>query len=152
MKYFLATTIMLIFLNGCSHNNAFTKFQMNQEQERSVSSLQNSKIINKDGIAGIFSAIYLNDVYPKSFYKDEYFYISVYLKKKTALTFLLNGKSPLEIKKLSSHNQFSHLLSRTNDWNMYYLVTFKPQGKTLSLVLKENNASSPALLYYKDEQ
>ncbi len=165
MKFLSVTVIStLLLLSGCSYNNAFTKFQMDKEQELSASSLQSSKIISQDNqIKGVFSAIYLNEVYPKSFNQHEYFYVSVYLKKKKdiydpnknediGLTFMLNGELPLKIKKLPSSNQFSHLLSRSNDWNIYYLVAFKEQGNTLSLVLKDTDSSSSALTYYKDEQ
>jgi len=164
MNFLSVTAVCALLLSGCSYNNAFTKFHMDKEQELSASSLQSSKIISQDGqTKGVFSAIYLNDVYPESFNQNEYFYVSIYLKDKkkiydpnknedVALTLMLNGELPIKIKKLPNKNQFSHLLSRTNDWNVYYLVAFKEQGNTLSLVLKDKNSSSSALTYYKDEQ
>ncbi len=164
MNFLSVTAVCALLLSGCSYNNAFTKFHMDKEQELSASSLQSSKIISQDGqTKGVFSAIYLNDVYPESFNQNEYFYVSIYLKDKkkiydpnknedVALTLMLNGELPIKIKKLPNKNQFSHLLSRTNDWNIYYLVAFKEQGNTLSLVLKDKNSSSSALTYYKDEQ
>ncbi len=164
MNFLSVTAVCALLLSGCSYNNAFTKFHMDKEQELSASSLQSSKVISQDGqTKGVFSAIYLNDVYPESFNQNEYFYVSIYLKDKkkmydpnknedVALTLMLNGELPIKIKKLPNKNQFSHLLSRTNDWNIYYLVAFKEQGNTLSLVLKDKNSSSSALTYYKDEQ
>ena len=164
MNFLSLTAVCALLLSGCSYNNAFTKFHMQKEQELSVSSLQSSKIVSKNNqIEGVLSAIYLNEVYPKSFNQNEYFYVSIYLKDKkeiydpntnedVALTLVLNGELPVKIKKLPSQNQFSHLLSRTNKWNIYYLVAFKKQGNTLHLLLKGKDLSSSALVYYKDEQ
>ncbi len=143
----------MIFFSGCSHKNAFTKFNFDKEQELSASSIQSSKISLEGEVAGLASVIYLNDVYPKLYTKDEYFYISLYLKEnKNDFSVKLNGKTPLKVDKLQSKNKFSHLSGKQSEWNRYYLVKFKKQGKRLNLVLESGQSSSAVLKYRKDQQ
>lgn len=163
MKYFFLLTTFVLLFSGCSHNNAFSKFNMTKEQELSISSLQSSKIKLGEKVDGVFSAIYLNEVYPDAFNQNEYFYIYVYLKDKKKmynpnslddieLVLKLNGKTPIKVKQLPNENQFSHLTSTKSKWNRYYLVAFKELGKKLNLVLESGQSSSAVLKYQKDEQ
>jgi hypothetical protein len=165
MKPFLIILIFVIFTTGCADKNAFSKFKMNEAQELSASSLQSSKVKTKDGkIKGIFSAIYLNEVYPKEYFGDEYFYIYMYLKEKgegynldkiqsSRLKLKLNSKTPIEVKQLPHKNRFSDLTGIENEWNLYYLVTFKKERvKKLSIVLESDQFSSDLLVYQKDKQ
>lgn len=163
MKFFLILLSIAIINSGCSFKNGFSKFNMTKEQELSAESLQSSKITNSNGVQGIVSAIYLNKVYPKAFYKDEYFFVYYYIKedkemhnpnffdnKQTML--LLNSKEPIKIKELPSDNQFSDLVSVRNKWSKYYLVAFKESGNILNLVIKSQNSSSNTLTYVKKEE
>ncbi len=163
MKYFFLSINFILLFAGCSHNNAFTQFKMTKEQELSISSLQSSKITLDEKVDGVFSAIYLNKVYPDAFNQNEYFYIYIYLKdaKKMydpnslddiELVVKLNGKTPIKIKNLPSENQFSHLISTKSKWNRYYIVAFKESEKKLNLVLENGNSSSAILMYQKGEQ
>ncbi len=163
MRYFFIITTLILLFNGCSHNNAFTKFGVTKEQELSMSSLQSSKIKLGEKVDGVFSAIYLNEVYPDIFNQNEYFYVYLYLKdaKKMydpnslddiELALKLNGKTPIKIKQLPNENQFSHLSSTKNEWSRYYIVAFKEIGKKLNLTLESGNSSSAVLKYKKDEQ
>ena len=164
MKFFFITLTFTILLTGCSQN-AFTKFNLDKEQELSVSSSQTSKITfsNSNKVYGIFSAVYLNEINPKSFNKNEYFYIYVYLKNETSSkkSFLmknidssitLNGRPPIKIEKLPHANRFSHLSVVSNKWNKYYLFTFKKEDnvtKQLKLTFKKDDLSSEVLTYKK---
>ncbi len=164
MKSFFITVNILLMLSGCATKNAFSKFDMTSEQELSASSLQTSKIISGNKVEGVLSAIYLNEIYPKSFNQNEYFFIWLYLKNKKEmynpnllddidLVLKLNSKLPIKIKQLPHANQFSHLVSMKNRWSNYYLVAFeKEEDKTLSLVLESGQSSSAELRYQKDEQ
>jgi len=167
MKTFLLIFTYLLIFTGCSSNNAFDLFKMNKDQERSVTSLQTTKILTKDGyVSGIFSAIYLNEVYPDSFNDNEYFFVYIYLKKeeqmydpkkliKTNLNLKLNGKAVVKLEKLPTKNKFSHLISTQSDWNTYYLVTFltdKKRDLSLNLELESDQSSSAVLKYLKAEQ
>lgn len=158
---FLFLTFLLLF-TGCSQKNAFYAFDMDKTKELSASSLQSSKIISQDGdISGIFSAIYLNDVYPETFNEHEYFFIFIYLKEakelhntkdgiESSLKLTLNSKLPLKIKKLPKDNQFSHLIDTTNNWNTYYMVAFETADK-INLSLSDEKSLSTATLKYKKE-
>jgi hypothetical protein len=161
MKTFLIILTFFIFFTGCSSKNAFYQFKMDKAQELSASSLQSSKIVSKDGeVSGVFSAIYLNEVYPQTFNEDEYFFVFLYVKEakemydpssptESDLRLKLNSELPIKIEKLSEDNQFSHLVDIKSDWNQYYIVSFK-QTSALNLVL-ENGKSSSSILKYKKE-
>ncbi len=164
MKFFIIIFAILLFLSGCSRQNAFLKFNMSEEQELSISNLQSSKIKIGEEVNGIFSALYLNEVYPKKNTQNESFYIYVYLKDKkkrldlnllddkSLTTLKLNGKMPIEIFELSNINQFSHLTSIQSEWNRYYMVTFKKEeNKKLNLVFENYPFSSVELIYQKGE-
>jgi len=165
MKTFFILLIFLFVLVGCSSNNAFDNFKMDKDQQRSVSSLQTTKIVSSsEKVNGIFSAIYLNEVYPESFNDGEYFFVYMYLKKKkkmynpkellpTGLTLKLNSKLAVKIKELPKENKFSHLVSLNNNWHKYYLVAFMPQETdSLSLVLENDPSFLAELKYQKAEQ
>jgi len=163
MRYFFTLITFIVFFSGCSHNNAFTNFHLNKEQERSISSLQSSKVKLGERVDGVFSAIYLNEVYPDIFNQYEYFYVYLYLKDDKKMydpnslddieTILkLNGKAPIKVKQLPPENQFSNLTLTSSRWNKYYIVAFKESGKKLNLTLNSGAAKSAVLKYQKDEQ
>jgi len=166
MKFFLNIVVLAIFLSACSHQNAFSKFNMDKQEEFSVSNSQTSKIKFKKNIKGVLSAIYLNEVNPSSFHGNEYFYVYLYLKDKNEVNDLndsifnnviksaltLNGQLPIELRQLPRENEFSHLTSIKNKWNKYYLVTFKKNVKKLNLVFKQGEFSSEVLTYQKEKQ
>ena len=153
MKSLLNALLFTLLFTACSHQNAFTKFNLNKEQELGISSLKSSKIIANNKVAGVFSAIYLNEVNPDKFNENEYFFIYAYLKDSSDdITLTLNQKSAIKIEKLSNKNRFSHLCSVENDWNRYYLITFaKEKEDTLKLVLQTLEASSKTLVYEKEK-
>ena len=164
MKFFLIFILFTILLTGCADKNAFSKFNMTTAQGLSESSLQSSKIKSNKQIDGVFSVIYLNEVYPNIYFKNEYFYVYFYLKNKKkmynpnllediGLTLKLNSQLPIKIKQLPPANKFSHLVTTKNEWNSYYLVAFKEQkSKKLSIVLENGQSSSDPLIYQKDIQ
>lgn len=161
MKTFLIILTFLIFFTGCSKKNAFFEFKMNKIQELSVSSLQTSKITSKSGeVTGVFSAIYLNEIYPESFYGDEYFFVFFFIKDAkemydpknptdTDLRLKLNSKLPIKIQKLPEENRFSHLVDIKSDWNGYYIVAFE-KADEIGLVLESGQSSSAVIKYKKD--
>lgn len=164
MKYILLTLTFLLLFTGCADKNAFSKFNMQEDQELSATSLQGSKIKMGEDVEGIFSAIYLNNVYPNIYTLNEYFYVYLYLKEEKKmydtnslddikLTIKLNGKLPMKIKKLDAKNKFSHLASVHSEWKRYYLVAFEKEEKnTINLVLETDQSSSDALTYQKGEE
>lgn len=162
MKTFFIFLTFLIIFTGCSKKNAFFGFEMDKTQELCASGMQSSKIISKDGeVSGVFSAIYLNEIYPHAFYGDEYFFVFFYTKEEkelydsknpteTDLVLKLNNELPIKTEKLPQENQFSHLADIKNDWNHYYLVAFK-KSDVLNLMLQNGKSSSAVLRYKKEE-
>ena len=163
MKLFIYT-LLLLMIAGCSNKNAFTQFEMTKEQELSVSNLLSDKIKSKDGnIKGVISAIYLNEIYPKSYNTHEYFFVYMFLKEKQnmsnpkefdnlSLNLKLNGKTPLKIKQLKNENRFSNLAFIKSEWNRYYLVAFeKDENPIINLTLEGDGFSSNALVYNRDK-
>ena len=163
MKYIFTTLAIVLLFSGCSKQNAFAKFNMSKEQELGASSIQSSKVRFNEKINGAFSSIYLNEIYPEKYSQNEYFFVYYYLKEKaeiynpksfvdTKLTLKLNSKLPINMKKLSNKNQFSHLVSIDSEWNQYYIATFEKQDvKKLNLILENPPYSSAALVYQKGE-
>jgi hypothetical protein len=164
MKYiFIILTFWILFV-GCADKNAFSKFNMQEDQELSAANLQGSKIKMGENVEGIVTAIYLNKVYPHRYSVNEYFYVYLYLKNNKKmynpntledikLTMKLNGKLPVKIKKLDARNKFSHLASVESEWNRYFLVAFEEEKENeISLVLETDQSSSDALIYQKDER
>ncbi len=162
MKYILSTLLFTLLFNGCSHQNAFSEFNIDKEQEKSISSLQSAKIIFKKNIYGVFSALYLNNIDPEVFNQEETFYTYFYIKNidddlmlnyiEQSLT--LNGKPIQKIEELSSKNRFSYLSSTNNEWNKYYLITFKKEIEEgeLKLMFKTKKESSIPLIYHKERE
>jgi len=141
-------------MSGCSYQNAFSKFNMTAEEELLAANTQSSKIASKEKIEGIFTAVYLNNVYRDSFGKDENFLIAVYMKNpKTNYNFKLNKQTPLKLKKinkLEEFTQFTALMKTKEKWNEYYLVVFKEQEKELHLSIEKESSFSAELLYLRD--
>nr|WP_321265637.1 hypothetical protein [uncultured Sulfurimonas sp.] len=164
MKYTITILTFLLFFSGCADKNAFSKFNLDAQQELSAANLQSSKIKSAGRVEGIMSAIYLNKIYPNIYTSDEYFYVYFYLKnekemynpntlKEIKLTMKLNDKLPLKIKELEATNKFSHLTSIQNKWMRYYLVAFeKNANNDINLILQSDQFSSDILQYQKDEE
>lgn len=155
----------LLFLSGCSHQNAFSKFELPADKETAMASLQSSKIEYNDQISGVVSAIYLNDVYPTSYNGKEYFLLYFYLKEgdkelfdptlleHRELEVYLNQNRALKIKELPYNNSLSHLSGSQSKWSRYYLVAFQEQDNNiLSLVLKNGKYISQSIIFRKNEE
>lgn len=167
MRIFLHLTIILIItilFSGCTHTNAFSRFNFDDIKERATSSLRTSKISYGEEMFGVISAIYLNEVKPQKYNGMEYFYIIVYTKDKGKLydpnildtlnlNVQLNGKLPVKIKQLDRDNMFKGMIPLNNDWSSYYLVAFnEDEGEKLSLTLQNDYYVSQPLIYQKGEQ
>jgi len=152
MKTFFIILVFSTLFLGCSNKNAYVRFDMTKEQEKSVDSLVTSKIKNGNDVNGVVSVVYLNSVLPLSFHNEEHFYVYFYLKEKSfAPMFLLNETEAISAKKLPNPNEFTSLTSTTTQWNSYYHVTFKKQKNLLKFMLKSGPFSSNQLVFEKDE-
>lgn len=161
MKFFLIILTLLTIFSGCSKKNAFSEFKMDKERETALSSLKSSKIVSKNGeVSGIFSAIYLNDVYPETFNQDETFFIFFFTKEEKKISDInenkngnlkvtLNSKMAIKVEKLSQDNRFSNLVDVKSSWNHYYIITFKKADKA-DLVFEDEHGSSNTLRFKKE--
>ncbi|MDD5156975.1 hypothetical protein [Sulfurimonas sp.] len=160
MKYFFIISIFLLFFTGCSEKNAFVKFKMSKDEEQSVSSLQTSQIKFKNAeIAGVISAVYLNEIYPERFKEYDSFFVYIYMKdsKNTdsinpKINLEMNEAIPKNITELSSNNEFTHLVDIKSSWNRYYLVEFEKDCNTLNLTFDNGLSMSSVLKYIKGDQ
>ena len=153
MKITFMIVSIAILLSACATKNAFGKFKMSQDEELGASSMLSSKIKSTQSVTGVFSAIYLNEVYPESFNGNEYFFIQYYLNDIDAkFTLRLNNNEAINIQKLPPKNRFSNIIHTQSEWSRYYLVEFKKQGDSLNLLFESNQSTSALLKYQKDEQ
>jgi hypothetical protein len=153
MKFKIAISLLSTFLlAGCTSTNAFTKFNIDEQQQQTFSNFRVSKIFDKNVSIGTVSAIYLNNIMPDKYKDGEYFYVTLYLQNKEKLTYLLNGNPPQSIEQLPRDNQYGKLLSASDNWHQYYLVVFKKvANEHLALVAKQANYHSYALKYLKNQ-
>jgi len=143
MKLFLSILIVATTFFGCSHNNAFDRFEMSDERERSEESIQSSKVINKEAAYGVVTAVHLNKTYPELYKDAEYFYIYFNIDEEPQGTFFeLNGLPSLLVEELSSTNEFTNITHFDADWKHYYLVGFAKAEGILNLTLKYNETST----------
>ena len=153
MRYFLFILGITLFFSGCSEKNAFSRFNLSENQEFGINSIQSSKLQDKDKVGGIVSVVYLNEVYPKRTQKSEVFYVSLYLKDQTSTPiFTLNGHKPnVWIEQLPSDNEYAHLVNEHIAWNKHYVVSFAPQGDTLTFKITSGTYHSSNIIFKKDE-
>jgi len=149
MKYFLITILFLLLTNGCSTKNAYSEFEMSDEEELITTYTQSSKIKNKDGVIGIMNGVYIINT-DKVYFDDlEHFLVSIYMKDQNEnYNFKLNKKIPIAVKELEDIKEFSTYIKNPKKWEKHYIVSFKKSGKTLNLIL-ENKGSDLSVLRFK---
>ena len=161
MNFFISI-LLVFFFGACSHKNAFYEFSMDKRQEQSATSLKRIKIVKDTKVIGTFNALYLNNVYPEKYNKEEYFIVYIYLKEiknisnpntinRDNLKILLNNNEPIKLEELDNENRFFKLTGSKNKWNKYYLVSFDAVGESLSLKLESDQSFSVVLKYQKDQ-
>lgn len=152
MKTFLTLMLIVTFFNGCSQKNAFSEFNITQNQEKGEENLLSSKIYGKNGVDGIVSAIYLNKIFPKRYQDGEYFYIALYLQNdKKSLKFFLNKRGAIKVTHLPASNAFSKIVSFQGTWKDYYLVKFHKSTQELQLSVQNAHSSSQKMLFKKED-
>ena len=149
MKIYIMLLLSIISFSACAHKSAFDDFNITKKQALSEEQIQTSKMKNTNGVTGIATALYLNNVDKKEFHEYEYFYVSVFIQgsKSEDIQFLLNAKRPLQVETLTNTNRFTKLTSINAAWLKYYLITFNKVNGSLKLQIKENNNSSRLLLF-----
>jgi hypothetical protein len=153
MKTFATLLLLLSIFNGCSSKNAFDNFRFSQTRELSEDMLMSHKIVKEGRVEGVANVVYLNKVLPKKYYDKEYFYIYLYVKQKdTNLSFVLNDKQSITVKKLSTQNEFTYLTSFDANWSQYYLVGFeKSKHNRLHLQIQTDKGAKADFVFVKDK-
>lgn len=150
MKTFLIIITILVTFLGCSHNNAFDRFEMSQARELSEENIQSSKIMSGNEAIGVVSVVYLNKIYPDLYKNAEYFYIYLNIESQSNETeFMLNNYPSLLVEELQSTNPYTKLTLFDAEWKHYYFVGFKEGGDTLKVQIRNKNASSSVLTFKK---
>ncbi len=157
MKYFLTSLAIVFLFTGCTTRNAFSELNITTEQEMAIENTLSWKIVSSDKVEGVFSAIYLNNIYKNIDKNTNIFYISMYLKTQDQnFSVTLNEQVLQDIVILDKNNKYKKLLSIENDWRNDYLVSFKNDENNNSnqLILKIDSGpfSSGPLNYLKDQQ
>ncbi len=155
VKYFLISLNIMFLLSACTNRNAFSALNIVKEQELAIENTRSGKIMFKKNIKGIYSLVYLNNVYPQMDSDTHQFYIATYLKDNTEdnTSITLDQKHPLEVIKLEDKNKYSDLLPMKNTWTSNYLVSFKNEGELhINLVIDSGQFSSGPLKYLTDQR
>ena len=152
MKIFLLSTITIILISGCATKNAFTKLNIDEEQEKSIENTKSTKLMHGTEVGGVFSAIYLNNIYKDIDSNKELFYVSIFRKDTSSpLRTNLNAQEAMQMKKLSSFNKYPGLLGTNNKWTQNYLVSFEStKSVDLNLSIDSGQFSSGPLEYSRD--
>jgi len=152
MKSFLNISLIVLFLSGCSYDNAFSRFDISEKKAKSEESIVSSKIYDKKEVLGIVSSVYLNAVNPEQFHDGEYFYVYLYVKnKEESLTFSLNDVNASSVKELYRENEFAQLTSSNAPWQQYYLVKFPKQDDTLVFKVSLTSFTSDPIVFEKNQ-
>ena len=126
---------------------------MTKEQQLSAQSFTRVKLTSGEKVIGTFSTIYLNEVYPNRFNKNEYFVVYIYMKNSIEdFRLKLNSDTYMKIKELSYDNRFSNLTREQSKWSKYYLVSFEEQGDHLNLELYVDNSKLASVSYDKNKE
>lgn len=144
----------MILISGCATKNAFSEFNLKDSEQKAIENTRCSKITSENVVGGIFSAVYLNNIYENMNKEHKMFYISIYIKENNNdFNVTLNNEAPIQIQKLPVLNKYSHLLPNKNEWTQNYLVTFKSTPNSdINLSIDSGQYSSGPLSYAKDQQ
>ncbi len=155
MRYFLIALLAIFLSSACTTKNVFSALSITKEQEFAIENTRSGKIVFQNDVKGIYSLVYLNNIYKKIDYDEHQFYISIYLKdaQEDDISITLNKKYPIKTLKLENENKFTHLLAMKNNWISNYLVTFKDDGeKNINLVIDSGQFSSGSLKYVTNQR
>jgi hypothetical protein len=153
MNFLSVSAILLVLLTGCSQKSAFSNFELSKEQEISISNTQRAKIVSPSKVEGIFTAVYLNNIYPQKYTPNDFFLIFLYTKDEIApkeLVFQANQKKALRIEEVQSNDEFTTLFQMQNSWNSCYLLEFESDAnKDINFEVNSGIYKSITLIYKK---
>lgn len=153
MNFFSISAVFLILVTGCSQKSAFSNFELTRDQEFSISNTQRSKIVSQKQVEGVFTAVYLNNIYPLKYISNDSFLVFLYTKEEfnpKELTFTANNKEALTIEKVGNNEEFANLIHMQNSWNSCYLMEFEgDEKKEINFQVSGKQYKSTVLIYKK---
>jgi len=152
MKSFSVCAVCLLLLTGCSQKSAFSNFELSKEQEYSISNTQRAKIVSPTQVEGVFTAVYLNNIYPQKHSASDFFLIFFYTKNDIhpkELVFTANQKNALTIEAIEKNEEFADLFEMQNSWNSCYMLEFKSDASNEIIFEVSGKSYSSIKLIYK---
>ncbi len=165
MDYFLHNLariiIAVVIFAGCSKSPE--PYKLDATQESAGSSFRSGTIVEDGVMKTVFSAIYLNDIYPQYPHKQAQFLIAIYSKSPSKVYFYtrppkseknsyyLSSKNSfaLSSKKLDEDDLLIELMPIHYKWATYYYVTYPLSSSIASITLHSNN-DKQVILNFKD--
>jgi hypothetical protein len=154
MKIVLILLTTITFFTGCVDKNGFDNFGFSLQKQQWENNFISSKIEDKNSFQGTISAVYLNKVLPEKYNKNEWFYLSIYLKDTTQkLTFTLNDQPSIVVKEIPNNDEFKEFVQTKKKWTKYYIVEFAEQKENdvLSFIAKNSTLASNKMIFKKNE-
>ena len=75
----LSSIAGILLFTGCSKSTAFDFFSTDSYYEKSISNMQKASLMRDMETKALLHAVYLNNVDPKVYSGDEYFYVTVHI-------------------------------------------------------------------------
>lgn len=128
-KFFVATGLSTaLLLTGCSHKTAFDFFSSDSYYEKGVSNMQKVSLMEDLETKALLHAVYLNNVDPKTYHGDEYFYIAVHIIDDPDKKGLNNKGYRLRMSKLDESEKEEDLKKapQSNKYSRFYVQEKTP--------------------------
>lgn len=104
-KIFLTTGLSAALLfTGCTSKTAFDFFSSDPYYEKAVSNMQKVSLVKEQETKALLHAVYLNNVDPKTYHGDDYFYIAVHIIDDAEKRGLNNKEYSLRMLKIDVSN------------------------------------------------
>ena len=128
-KLLLATGIgAALFLSGCSQTTAFDFFSSDPYYEKAISNMQKVSLTHDQETKALLHAVYLNNVDPEVYKRDEWFYVAVHIIDDPERKGMKNLDYKLRMRKLddSHQQQDAEKAPRYNRYVQFDLEEKKP--------------------------
>ncbi len=162
MRFFITLIFIFIVFNGCSRNNAFEYFGMDESHERAVSNMKTVTLTHQSRAKVIISAIYLKNVFPEKYTEGDHetFLVGMILEdvvfNKETSNLTLNKKMPVYIDDVPKDDPLRSYIPLDNEWTDFYRVGFNEIGEdqngSLKLTFESGRFGTAVLMFQKDER
>jgi len=175
-KVLLLASVLVVL--GCSEKNEECGFQDKSDFEqlftrdevyhKALMNTQKAQLMASFETKALLTATYLNPVFKnrpcKKRFKDElkdgeYFFVGVYIPNSGKNKFntkgyslTLDGKRPIEVKKLDKDDPLRYEMPMVDNWSTYYKVKFKKTNKNNFNLIFENDRFGRDILNFSKGQ